>query len=178
LLAVIRTSENDFKEIYCGRFANKPGVLQISTKDDIKQNINNLMKQNNPIFSLFLIVAVILSFGAIYTVSSINIQERMRELATLKVLGYSKNKLYRLIFDENYLITLIAIVIALPISFYSFSLVVNALRSSGQMIPNQLPVLIVIGGILISLVLTTLANQLLKRPIKRINMAETIKEFE
>lgn len=139
MLAVIRTSENDFKEIYCGRFVNKPGVLQISTKDDIKQNINNLMKQNNPVFSLFLIVAVILSFGAIYTVSSINIQERMRELATLKVLGYSKNKLYRLIFDENYLITLIAIVIALPISFYSFSLVVNALRSSGQMIPNQFP---------------------------------------
>ena len=114
-------------------------MLQISTKDDIKQNINNLMKQNNPVFSLFLIVAVILSFGAIYTVSSINIQERMRELATLKVLGYSKNKLYRLIFDENYLITLIAIVIALPISFHSFSLVVNALRSSGQMIPNQFP---------------------------------------
>lgn len=176
--STIRLGESVDIDLIKRQLEAQPGVLQLSTKDDIKENINNLMKQNNPVFSLFLIVAVILSFGAIYTVSSINIQERMRELATIKVLGYSNHKLYRLIFDENYLITVIAIVIALPISLYTFGLVVNALRSSGQMIPNQLPVPIIIGGILISLILTTLANQLLKRPIKRINMAETIKEFE
>ncbi|MFP3513837.1 FtsX-like permease family protein, partial [Peribacillus sp. SIMBA_075] len=84
------------------------------------------------VFIMFIISAVILSFGAIYTISSINIYERNRELATLKVLGYQKSKINRLIFFENIILTTFAVIVALPISGYVYLIVVRALSSSHQ----------------------------------------------
>ncbi|GIP64614.1 hypothetical protein J32TS6_31690 [Virgibacillus pantothenticus] len=97
-----------------------------------------MIQQNNPVFIMFIICAVILSFGAMFTISSINIYERTRELATLKVLGYQKNKIKRIIFVENIILTTFAVIVAWPISGYMYSLVVEALSSTNQQIPDRL----------------------------------------
>ncbi len=67
-------------------------VDTIADKNDLKKSAQYILKQNSFVFIMFITCAVILSFGAIYTISSINIYERNRELATLKVLGYQKIK--------------------------------------------------------------------------------------
>lgn len=67
-----------------------PLTETISDKTDLEKQARYILKQNSFIFIMFIICAVILSFGTIYTISSINIYERNRELATLKVLGYQK----------------------------------------------------------------------------------------
>ncbi|HHX04181.1 MAG TPA: FtsX-like permease family protein [Tissierellia bacterium] len=157
---------------------DRPEALSVSTSEDVQLRISNLIKQNNPVFSIFILVAIVLSFGAIYTVSTINIQEQMRDLAIMKVLGYSRKEIYRLLFNQNFLITTIAIFCALPFCVLSYGQVVDALRASGQMIPDQLHGLTFIGGAGITVLITVITNQLLKLPIRQIDMAESIKQFE
>ncbi|KEQ24956.1 ABC transporter permease [Paenibacillus tyrfis] len=150
----------------------------IADKNDLKKSAQYILKQNSFIFIMFIICAVILSFGAIYTISSINIYERNRELATLKVLGYQKNKINRLIFLENIILTAFAVIAALPISGYCFEIIVNSLSSTHQQIPDKLNIFTILVSIIISFMLTILANLLLRRKVTKINMIESLKSIE
>ncbi|MGE6226560.1 ABC transporter permease [Paenibacillus chitinolyticus] len=159
-------------------FEQDPRVDTLTDKSDLKKSAQYILKQNSFVFILFIICAVLLSFGAIYTITSINIYERNRELATLKVLGYQKSKINRLIFVENIILTTFAVLAALPISGYVYSLVVKALSSTHQQIPNQLNPFVMSLAIIAAYLLTLLSNLLLRRKITRINMIESLKSVE
>ncbi|USG68337.1 FtsX-like permease family protein [Brevibacillus ruminantium] len=159
-------------------FEQDQHVDTIADKSDLKKSAQYILKQNSFIFIMFIICAVILAFGAIYTISSINIYERNRELATLKVLGYQKNKINRLIFFENIILTTFAVIVALPISGYVYSIVVKGLSSSHQQIPDQLNIFTMFVSVMLAYLLTILANLLLRRRVTRINMIESLKGVE
>lgn len=159
-------------------FEQDKQVDTIQDKDDLKESAKYILKQNSFIFIMFIISAVILSFGAIYTISSINIYERNRELATLKVLGYQKNKINRLIFNENIILTTFAVMIALPISGYMYSLIIKALSSTHQQIPNQINLVVMLVSVSFAFLLTILSNLLLRSKVSRINMIESLKGVE
>ncbi|MED1782793.1 ABC transporter permease [Brevibacillus fortis] len=153
-------------------------VDSISDKDDRKKSAQYILNQNSFVFIMFIICAVILSFGAIYTISSINIYERNRELATLKVLGYQKNKINRLIFFENIILTTFAVIVALPLSSYVYAIIVKALSSTHQQIPDQLNISSMLASVILAYLLTVLSNLLLWRKVTKINMIESLKSIE
>ncbi|MDQ0175942.1 putative ABC transport system permease protein [Bacillus chungangensis] len=153
-------------------------VDTIADKTDLKKSAQYILKQNSFMFIMFIICAVVLSFGAIYTISSINIYERNRELATLKVLGYQKNKINRLIFFENMILTTFAVIVAVPISVNFYAIVVKALSSTHQQIPDNLNIFIMLVSILLAFLLTILSNLLLRRKVTKINMIESLKSIE
>lgn len=159
-------------------FQHDQRVNGILDKDDLRKEARYILQQNNFVFVLFILCAVVLSFGAIYTISSINIYERNRELATLKVLGYDKNKINQLIFFENIIITTLAVLVALPICGYIYELVVQALSSTHQQIPDQLNLFIVGLSVLVAFMLTMMANLLLRRKVAGIHMIESLKGWE
>ncbi|MFX3634567.1 MAG: ABC transporter permease [Candidatus Pristimantibacillus sp.] len=159
-------------------FEQDQHVDTIADKSDLKQSAQYILKQNSFVFIMFILCAVILSFGAIYTISSINIYERNRELATLKVLGYQKNKITRLIFFENIILTAFAVIVALPISGYVYAIIVKALSSPHQQIPDKLNISILLVAIILAFLLTILSNLLLRRKVSQINMIESLKSIE
>ncbi|MEY9970746.1 putative ABC transport system permease protein [Lysinibacillus sp. RC46] len=153
-------------------------VDTIANKNDLKKSAQYIVKQNSFVFIMFITSAIILSFGAIYTISSINIYERNRELATLKVLGYQKNKINRLIFLENIILTTFAVIVALPISGYVYQIIVKALSSTHQQIPDKLNMFIILISIIVTFLLTIVSNLLLRRKVTKINMIESLKSVE
>ncbi|MGG3284421.1 ABC transporter permease [Paenibacillus solani] len=159
-------------------FEQDPQVEAIADKSDLKKSAQYMLKQNSFIFIMFIICAVILSFGAIYTISSINIYERNRELATLKVLGYPKRKINRLIFSENMLLTAFAVIVALPISGYVYSIIIQALSSTHQQIPDQLNLVIMLASVVLAFFLTLLSNLMLRKKVTQIHMIESLKGVE
>jgi len=174
---LVSTSSTDLISVR-NFFEQDQHVDTIADKTGLKKSAQYIMKQNSFVFIMFTICAIILSFSAIYTISSINIYERNRELATLKVLGYQKNKINRLIFFENILLTTFAVLVALPISGYVYSLVVKALSSTHQQIPNKFNIFVVLLSIALAFLLTILANLLLRRKVTKINMIESLKSIE
>ncbi|QKS48289.1 ABC transporter permease (plasmid) [Paenibacillus cellulosilyticus] len=159
-------------------FEQDSHVETIADRQDLQKSAQYILKQNSFVFIMFIISAVILSFGAIYTISSINIFERNRELATLKVLGYYKNKIYKLIFLENIVLTVFAAIVALPISGYVYGIIINALSSTHQQIPNQLSALVILAAVAVAFLLTTLSNLLLRSKVSNIDMIESLKSVE
>jgi ABC-type antimicrobial peptide transport system, permease component len=159
-------------------FEQDRNVDTIADKNDLKESAEYILKQNSFVFIMFIVCAVILSFGAIHTISSINIYERNRELATLKVLGYAKPKINRLIFLENIVLTAFAVLVALPISGYVYTFIVQALSSTHQQIPDQLTITIMAASVLLAFLLTVLSNLMLRSKVARIDMIESLKSVE
>ncbi|WP_211748067.1 ABC transporter permease [Paenibacillus sp. Marseille-Q4541] len=159
-------------------FEQDQPVETIADKADLKRSAEYMMKQNSFVFILFIISAIVLSFGTIYTISSINIYERNRELATLKVLGYPKNKIYRLIFTENMILTTVAVIVALPIGAYMYTLAVQAMASAHQQIPNQVNLPVILISVSIAFVLTVVSSVLLRRKVERVDMIGALKGVE
>ncbi|MFC7677588.1 ABC transporter permease [Paenibacillus sp. GCM10028914] len=159
-------------------FEQDQRVEAIADRNDLRELAEYMLKQNNFVFIMFIICAVTLSFGAIYTISSINIYERSRELATLKVLGYQKNRINRLIFSENLILTAFAVIVALPISGYVYGIVVKALSSSHQQIPDQLNMIVMLISVVLAFLLTVLSSMLLRRKVERVDMIGALKGVE
>ncbi|RJX38994.1 ABC transporter permease [Paenibacillus pinisoli] len=159
-------------------FEQDQQVDAIADKSDLKKSAQYILQQNSFVFIMFIISAVMLSFGAIYTISSINIYERNRELATLKVLGYPKHKINRLIFFENIILTTFAVLVALPVSGYVYAIIVRALSSAHQQIPDQLNMVNMLISIILAFLLTMLSSMLLRRKVNRIHMIESLKSVE
>jgi len=159
-------------------FEHDPNVDTIADERDLQKSAQYILKQNSFVFIMFIVSAVILSFGAIYTISSINIYERNRELATLKVLGYQRGKINRLIFLENIALTVFAALVALPISSYVYGVIIQALSSTHQQIPNQLSFPVIVVSVIAAFTLTILSNLMLRGKVTNINMIESLKSVE
>ncbi|RIX52077.1 ABC transporter permease [Paenibacillus nanensis] len=159
-------------------FEQDERVQAVTDKSDLERSAQYIVQQNSFVFIMFIVCAVILSFGAIYTISSINIYERSRELATLKVLGYQKHKINKLIFLENIILTTFAVIIALPVSGYFFDIIIAALSSSHQQIPDQIHITTLAAAVIFAFVLTLVSNVLLRGKVTRINMIESLKSIE
>jgi putative ABC transport system permease protein len=176
-LVVQTDSAADLKQVRSA-FEQNPQVETIADQQDLQQSAQYILKQNSFVFVMLIVSAIILSFGAIYTISSINIYERNRELATLKVLGYQKNKIYKLIYVENIVLTVFAAIVAVPISGYVYGIIIDALSSTHQQIPNQLNVSVILIAVAVAFLLTTLSNLMLRGKVTGINMIESLKSVE
>jgi len=159
-------------------FEQDQRVESITDKTALTESARYILKQNRFVFIMFIISAVLLSLGAIYTISSINIYERQRELATLKVLGYPKRKINGLIFVENGILTAFAIIVAMPVGIYFYAIVVKALSSTHQQIPDQLSPSVMLISVFFAFILTALCNLLLRGKVTKINMIESLKSIE
>lgn len=176
-LVIAAGSSSGMKEIR-SFFEQDPQVNAITDKSDLKKSAQYIVKQNSFVFVMFIVCAVILSFGAIYTISSINIYERDRELATLKVLGYQKSKINKLIFLENIILTTFAVIVALPVSSYIFDMIIKALSSSHQQIPDKITITTILAAVMLAFALTLLSNLFLRGKVARIDMIESLKSVE
>ena len=159
-------------------FKENDSIIKVSSISDLKDTITASMEQSYPAMITFIFSAVILAAAAIYTISSINIFDRTRELATLKVLGYQKNKINNLIFRENIMIAIFSATVALPLGYLGFSALSQALSAADQLAPNKLNIASIIFAITLTLVVTVISNLLLRKKVKKIDMIESLKSIE
>ena len=68
------------------------GVSAVSVNADLLNQVNNMMKSLDAVILLIIVCAGALAFIVIYNLTNINITERIREIATIKVLGFSRRR--------------------------------------------------------------------------------------
>ncbi len=87
----------------------RPGVAGIALQDRTRARIREMMDQNLGIMvGVYVTIAVVVTFGVIYNAARIQLSERGRELASLRVLGFTRMEVYRVLLVELVLITLLA----------------------------------------------------------------------
>ena len=132
----------------------------------------------NTIVLIVLGAAALLACVVLYNLNSINIAERKRELATLKVLGFFDGEVAAYIYKENVLLTLIGIVFGLGVGVILHQYVIRSIEVDLIMFGRAITWLSYIGGALLTLAFSLLINLAMYRSLKRIDMIESLKSIE
>ncbi len=141
---------------------------------DYKESLSGL----SSIVFLFIGCASLLSFIVLINLNNINIEERRRELATFKLLGFYKKELEHYIFRENIILTVLGAVLGVFVGISVLGLIIQSAEVETIMIPVELSILDFVISVSITLVFTLITNLMMKKKIKKIDMIESLKSVE
>jgi putative ABC transport system permease protein len=179
-IAYITTGElSDLdKENLSKELLEKPQVITVSHKDDLIESADNMLKSLNKVVIILIVLASALSFVVLYNLSNINITEREREIATLKVLGFYDKEVDDYITKENILLTLIGVVIGLVFGYFLTHIVVATVEIEKARFIYHIKIASYFYSAGMSVIFTFIVNFITHYKLKKINMIESLKSIE
>ena len=157
---------------------NAEGVLNIIMTQDLKSTVANAVSSMNAIILLVVICAGALAFVVGYNLININITERVREIATIKVLGFYQKETYTYVFREAIILTIMGTVVGVPLGIWLNRYIMSVVRVDFVRFQAQIAPLSFAIGIVVTVLVTVLVDKMLSKKIDRINMAESLKSVE
>lgn len=153
-------------------------VKVASSKSEIADKVNSSMQVMNTFIVVMILASAILALTVVFNISSINIFERHRDIATLKVLGYYPKEVNSLVFTENLFITGFGSIFGIGFGVILFYALSQTMVPDSMMVPIIIKPLSVVIAISLGFGFTVIANQMLRRKIKKIDMVESLKSVE
>lgn len=153
-------------------------VLQVVIIDNIIENVEDMLTSLNYVIMILLILAAVLSFVVMYNLSNINISERKREIATLKVLGFYDSEVDNYIIKENVILTIIGIVAGLALGYVFTNMIVSTVEIENVRFIHHIKLLSYVLSATTSLVFTLVVNVITHFSLRNINMIESLKSVE
>ena len=140
--------------------------------------LTELMNMLSSIFVILMGIALALAFVICYNMGLMNFAERVREYATLKVLGYHQKEIRRLIVGENILITLAGIACSMQAGKGLTSLVLRVCASESVTYPSRPAISSIIIACVITFSFSLFIQLFLTRKVRSIDMVEALKSVE
>lgn len=154
---------------------NVVGALDVSV---LRDNIIDMLQSLNAVISLIIVSAALLAFVVLYNLTNINITERVREIATLKVLGFYEGEVNRYIFRESRVLTVIGIALGLVGGIYLTRYVATTAEVNEVMFRRTIQPLSYLYAVAFTILSAEMVNLVMRRTLKRIDMVESLKSAE
>ena len=141
-------------------------------------NFNNIINVLSLVTLILIIAAITLAFVVLYNLNNININERIKELATLKVLGFYDDEVSSYIYRENVILTFFGIVIGLFAGIFLNFAVVGVVDIDTVTFSTTLKWWSFALAALCTVVFAIIVNLMMHRKLKKISMVESLKSVE
>ena len=141
-------------------------------------NFSDQIKGLDAVVYIMILAAGALAFVVLYNLTNINISERIREVATIKVLGFYNREVNMYVFRENIVMTLIGIVSGLVLGFIISGFMVRTIEMDMVMFGREIQISSFIISSVLTIGFTLLVNGLMSGKMKRISMVESLKSVE
>lgn len=152
--------------------------LNVSVVQELRDRVDNMMASLDAIVYLVVGCACALALVVLYNLSNINITERVREIATIKVLGFYPRETHQYVFRENLVLSLVGMLLGVPLGIWLHRFVMEQVHISMVSFRIHIAPISYAYALAIVLGLTLLVNAILNRKIDRIDMAESLKSVE
>ena len=153
-------------------------TVYVTVFEDFKNRMTKMMSSLNYVVLIVILSAAGLAFVVLYNLTNINITERIREIATLKVLGFYQNETAQYVFRENIVLTFLGMLVGLGLGillhrFVMAQIIVDMVHFKVNITP-----LSYVYSIVLTFLFTFLVNLVMRRKLEKINMAESLKSVE
>jgi putative ABC transport system permease protein len=176
--AVLKLENDSFEDGVKKSLKDMPAVRSVQSKSDSLDALMENMAAMTSSIGVMILLAAVLSIAVVYNTATINIFERQRELATLKVLGFKENEIKKLIFNENYIITVFGLIVGLPFGSWLGIYMMATFTTDFYSFPFMTKPWTYVISAALTIVFTMAANMILMKKIKSINIAEVLKSRE
>lgn len=153
-------------------------VASVTLSEDLKTRIGSMLDSMNYIVLIVLVCAGALAFIVLYNLTNIAIIERMREIATLKVLGFTLGEQNSYVFRENLILTALGALCGIPLGIALLHYVMAQIKISTIYFASEIAPVSFFFSILLTFFFTVVVDLALTVKIRKINMAEAMKAVE
>lgn len=153
-------------------------VSMVTVSMDIKKRVSDMMGSLDYVVILVIVCAAMLAFIVIYNLNNINITERIREIATIKVLGFYKEETNSYIFRENTVLTLFGSLVGVLLGHYLHRFVMSQIKIDAVAFDVRVAGFSFILSILLTLLFNQIVNLFMSKKLENIDMAESLKSVE
>ncbi|MBU3143272.1 FtsX-like permease family protein [Clostridium sp. CF012] len=153
-------------------------VGSISYKNNMHFDFNKTTKSINSVVLVLIVSAGVLAFVVIYNLTNININERKRELSTIKLLGFYNNELALYIYRENIILTVIGSLTGIAVGILLNSFVINTSETNVMMFMRHIDPIYFLYSVLITISFSIIVNLAMYREFGNIDMIESLKNAE
>ena len=145
---------------------------------DTSERINTMLGSMDYIVLTVILFAGALAFIVLYNLTNINITERAREIATVKVLGFYDPETDMYVFRENFVLTLLGVVVGLPMGVGLHAYVMAQITLDLISFDVRIAPWSFVFSALLTLLFSVLVSLILRLKIRRIDMAQALKSIE
>ncbi len=153
-------------------------IAYVNFSSDNLNTFNDLVSGLNSIIYLIIIISSLLVLIVLYNLTTINISERKREIATLKVLGFYDNEVNEYIYRESFILTLFGIIAGLIAGILLHQIVIRMVETDNTVFIKVIRELSYVYTSLITIVLAVIIQTATYFKLKKINMIESLKSVE
>ncbi|QSX09381.1 FtsX-like permease family protein [Alkalibacter rhizosphaerae] len=166
--------EGPFKE----KLLSREGVLAVSLTDTFRKEFYDTMGSLDYVVLVLILSAGALAFVVLYNLTNINITERIREIATIKVLGFRSKEVSAYVYRENLVLSFIGTVAGLGLGFVLHKFVMDTMEVDNMMFGKIIHWSSYLFSIALTLIFAVLVNVLMFYKLRNIDMVESLKSVE
>lgn len=159
-------------------FMNKPEVISLSKNIMITDYVQSIVDSLNQVMALLVILSASLSFVILYNLTTINTAERIRELSTIKVLGFFDKEVTMYIFKETILLSGIGIILGLISGYYLHQLLMTLMGASNMNFGTDVDLYVYLVPVITITLLIIGLGFIVHLSLKRLDMLDALKSVD
>lgn len=157
---------------------NMKNAVTVNVSQDFLERFSSMMQSMNLIVFVIILCAAGLAFIVLYNLTNINITERMREIATIKVLGFYEKETSSYVFRENLMLTFLGALLGLVLGKLLHTFVMGQIKIDAVTFDVQVLPVSYLYSVVLTLVFALFVNQMMKKKIDGISMTESLKSVD
>lgn len=178
IIAITKNLSNKKEKALESNISDINNVTSTLLSSDTKNNYKDMMNTLNYVILILIVYAATLAFVVLYNLASVNISERRRELATIKVLGFYDEEVTKYIYKEMFILTIIGSLIGLILGSFLTLYVIKICETNLFMFTFNINFISYLLSFIITLLFLFIVNLFMHFELKKLDMVEALKSYE
>ena len=178
VFCIMEDDGNESRDELANRLTALDGVLALSFSRTTRDTFNDTVKNLNLVVVLIIVCAAALAFVVLYNLTNINITERIREIATIKVLGFYDNEVSAYVFRENLILAILGAGAGLLLGKGLHTFVLSVIQTDDIMFGRGLPLWTYAAAFVMTIFFAVTVNWIMYFKLKKVSMVESLKSVE
>lgn len=153
-------------------------VMTVSYTSKIGEAMDDTMESLNIVVWVLIVSAAMLAFVVLYNLTNINISERIRELSTIKVLGFYDKEVTMYVYRENNILTVLGILLGFVLGRLLHGFVLTTAEVDMMMFPKDIHLVSYLYSTLLTVLFSTIVMLVMHRKLRKVDMIEALKSTE
>ena len=154
------------------------GVVTVTFNSDVEESFSKMLGSLNMVILVIIAAAGLLAFVVMYNLTNINITERIREIATLKVLGFYDGEVDSYIFRENIILSLFGTAVGLVLGIFLANFVITTAEVDLVMFGRNIYPLSYVLAAIVTMLFSAMVTLVMHKRLKNVDMIESLKSVE
>lgn len=178
IVATLKDAGSSVENDLGNEWMKKAFVTSVSFYSGLADSFEDTISSLSFIVVVLVVAAGLLAFVVLYNLTNVNISERLREIATIKVLGFYDLEVAEYVYRENILLTMIGSLCGLVLGIGLHGLIMNLAEMESVMFGRNIDASSFVISFVITLLFGLIVNLVMYRKLKKIPMVESLKSVE